>query len=138
MPSALSRSIARGFRYMDDTVRGDASGVTVEFMPADRRSLSEMGSAASQVSGTLTWEQTQSVVWQQTPAQIRIAKLQRVEDAAVTAAAAQAAAPPPPPPPADPAAAVAGVPDALIKTMMPDGKPSPTMMRGRRVPPAVA
>ena len=122
---------------MEDTVRGDASGVSVEFMPADRRSLSEMGSAASQVAGTLTWEQTQSVVWQQTPAQIRIAKLQRVEDAAVTAAAVQAALPPPPPPAELPIPSAAGIPD-LTKTMMPDGKPSPAMMRGRRVPPAVA
>ena len=135
--AALSRAIARGFRYMEDTVRGDASGVSVEFMPADRRSLSEMGSAASQVSGTLTWEQTQSVVWQQTPAQIRIAKLQRVEDAAVVAAAVQAALPPPPPPAELPIPPAAGIPD-LTKTMMPDGKPSPAMMRGRRVPPAVA
>lgn len=77
---ALSRTIARAFRYMGDDVRGNAARVSAQWMPADRPSLAEMGAAASQVSGTLTWEQTQEVVWQRTPAQIAVAKAQRAED----------------------------------------------------------
>lgn len=93
----LARTIARAFRYMGDDVRGDSSKVSVQWMPADRPSLSEMGSAASQVMGTLTWEQTQEIVWQQTPAQIAVAKAQRAEDMVLaqqqaTLAAAQKAA----------------------------------------------
>jgi hypothetical protein len=76
----LARTIARAFRYMGDETRGDASQIAVQWMPADRPSLAEMGSAASQVMGTLTWEQTQEIVWQQTPAQIAVAKAQRAED----------------------------------------------------------
>jgi hypothetical protein len=76
----MARAIARCFRYMGDATRGDASKVGIQWMPADRPSLSEMGSAASQVMGTLTWEQTQEIVWQQTPAQIAVAKAQRAED----------------------------------------------------------
>lgn len=94
----LSRAIARAFRYMGDDTRGDASKIGIQWMPADRPSLAEMGSAASQVMGTLTWEQTQEIVWQQTPAQIAVAKAQRMEDmvlaqqqAAMTAAARPAA-----------------------------------------------
>ncbi len=78
--SALRRTIARSFRYMGDQSRGDAAGVEIAWKPSERRSLSEMSSAASQVSGTLTWEQTQEIVWQQDPAQIRRAKAQRAED----------------------------------------------------------
>lgn len=76
----LARTIARSFRYMGDESRGDASAISIQWMPADRPSLAEMGSAASQVMGTLTWEQTQEIVWQQTPAQIAVAKAQRQED----------------------------------------------------------
>jgi hypothetical protein len=78
--ATLAHTIARAFRYMGDTARGDASEVSVSWKPAERRSLSEMGAAASQVQGTLTWEQTQEIVWQQDPAQIRLAKTQRAED----------------------------------------------------------
>jgi hypothetical protein len=77
---ALARTIARAFRYMGDTQRGDAAKISAQWMPADRPSLAEMGSAASQVMGTLTWEQTQEIVWQRTPAQIVTAKAQRADD----------------------------------------------------------
>ncbi len=78
--AALSQAVARAFRYMGDQARGDAAGVEIVWKPSERRSLSEMASAASQVTGTLTWEQTQEIVWQQDPAQIRRAKAQRAED----------------------------------------------------------
>jgi len=98
--AALSRTIARGFRYMGDTARGDAARVEISWKPAERRSLSEMASAASQVSGTLTWEQTQEVVWQQDPAQIRRAKAQRAEDLVLAQQMAALAANPAAPRPA--------------------------------------
>ncbi len=76
----IARAVARAFRYMGDASRGDASKIGVAWKPAERYSLAEMGSAASQVNGTLTWEQTQEVVWQRTPSQIEQAKAQRAQD----------------------------------------------------------
>ncbi|MGZ6852477.1 MAG: phage portal protein [Mycobacteriaceae bacterium] len=78
--ATLARTIARAFRYMGDTDRGDASQVSVSWKPAERRSLSEMAAAAGTVGTTLTWEQQQEIIWQQDPAQIRLAKTQRAED----------------------------------------------------------
>lgn len=77
---ALSRAVARSFRFMGDDVRGDASRVSVQWKPPERYSLAEMGSAASQVGSTLTWAQTQEVVWQRTPQEIEDAKAQRAEE----------------------------------------------------------
>lgn len=102
LDAALSRAVARAFRFMGDDLRGDASRVSVQWKPPERYSLAEMGSAASQVSGTLTWAQTQEVVWQRTPQEIEDAKAQRAEDLilaqqqarlAVAAAAAPRVAP---------------------------------------------
>lgn len=91
----LARAIALAFDFMGDVERSDPSKTVVQFAPVDLYSLSEKASAASQVSGTLTWEQTQQEVWQQTPAQIAAAKVQRQDDlvlaqqqALLTAAAA--------------------------------------------------
>ncbi len=90
----IARAVARCFRYTDDAVRGDASKIAVQWAPADRPSLSEMGAAASQVQGTLTWEQTQQIVWQQTPAQIAVAKAQRAQDLVLAQQQARLAQPP--------------------------------------------
>lgn len=96
---ALSKTIARAFRYMGDTEgRGDASQVNVSWTPAERFSLSEKGMAASQVGTTLTWEQTQEIVWQQTPAEVEQAKSQRMQDLMVAAMAAPKPVPPTPTP----------------------------------------
>lgn len=84
----LARAIALAFDFMSDDTRSDASKTLVQFSPVEKFSLSEMASAASQVSGTLTWEQTQQEVWQQTPQQIGAAKVQRQDD--LTLAAQQA------------------------------------------------
>lgn len=98
---ALSKTIARAFRYMGDEIRGDASRVSVSWSPAERFSLAEKGMAASQVNGTLTWEQTQTIIWQQSPAEVEQAKAQRMQDLMTQALAAGPSAASPPTPPTE-------------------------------------
>jgi hypothetical protein len=96
------------FQFMGDDARADVSQLAVDWIPAERYSLAEKGSAAAQAGSTLTWEQIQREIWQQTPAQIAEAKAQRMDDlvlaqqlAAIKAAAplpGSAAAPPAPGP----------------------------------------
>lgn len=94
---ALSKTIARAFRYMGDESRGDAAKVNVTWTPAERFSLSEKGMAASQVGQTLTWEQTQEIIWQQSPAEVEQAKSQRMQDLMVAAMSAPKPVAPNPP-----------------------------------------
>lgn len=77
---SLSRVMSLGFQFMGDAVRGDLSQIAVDWLPAERYSLAEQGAAASQAATSLTWEQTQRIIWQQTPAQIAEAKSQRADD----------------------------------------------------------
>lgn len=77
---AIARALARAFRYMGDDGRSDPTTLTLSWAPAQRHTLAEMGSAAAQVGQTLSWEQTQAIVWQRTPGEIAVARAQRMED----------------------------------------------------------
>lgn len=93
---AVARILSLGFRFMGDDARADVSQLSVSWIPAERYSLAEKGSAAAQAGATLTWEQVQEFIWQMSPAEIAQAKAQRAEDAVLaqqqaTLAAAAAA-----------------------------------------------
>jgi hypothetical protein len=92
---SLSRVISLAFKFMGDDARSDLSQIAVDFLPAERYSLAEQGSAAAQAVGSLTCEQQQRIIWQQTPAQIDQARTQRADDMLLAAhmAAVQAPAP---------------------------------------------
>lgn len=104
--AALSQVVALAFRFMGDDVRADVSQIGFDWAPAERYSLAEQGSAAAGAGASLTWEQQQRIIWQQTPQQIAEAKAQRADDmvlaqamAAVRAARPTLALPPVAPPP---------------------------------------
>lgn len=88
---SLARVMSIAFKFKGDDVRSDLSQIAIDWMPTERYSLAEQGSAAAQSVGSLTWEQQQRIIWQQSPAQIAIAKQQRAQDALL----AQLAAPVP-------------------------------------------
>lgn len=92
---AVARALARASRYTGDKDRGDAADIAIEWRPADRPSLAEMGSAASQVGETLTWEQTQAIIWGRSPAEIARAKAQRADDLVIAQQMAALAQPKP-------------------------------------------
>jgi len=77
---SLSRVMSLAFQFMGDTARADLSRIAVDWLPAERYSLAEQGLAAAQAVTSLTWEQIQRIIWQQTPAQIDEAKAQRADD----------------------------------------------------------
>jgi len=78
--SSLARVLSLAFKFMGDETRADVSQISVDWLPTERYSLSEQGSAAAQALSSLTWEQIQRIVWQQTPSQIDAAQVQRVAD----------------------------------------------------------
>lgn len=77
---SLARILGLAFHFMGDETRADASRIAINWLPAERYSLSEMGSAAAQAGTSLTWEQQQDIIWQQSPQEIAVAKSQRSED----------------------------------------------------------
>lgn len=77
---ALSRAIADGFAFQEDDTRSDASEITVNFLPVERYSLAEKGSAAAQAIYSLPRETMWDVIWQLDPDQIRTAKTQWMQD----------------------------------------------------------
>jgi len=77
---ALARVLSLAFRFMGDDARADVSQLSVSWLPAERYSLAEKGSAAAQAGTTLTWEQIQEFIWQMSPADIAVAKAQRAQD----------------------------------------------------------
>jgi len=87
---ALARSVGTAFSMSGDSDRGNAAKIRVEWTPAERYSLAERASADSQAQ-SLTWEQRQRVIWQQTPDEIRLAAAQRAQDAMQALLAAQPA-----------------------------------------------
>jgi len=89
---SLARIIGLGFKFMGDDVRADASRIQVNWLPAERYSLSERAAAAAQAGTSLTWEQTQEEVWQMSPQQITLAKAQRAEDSVLALQQARLAA----------------------------------------------
>jgi len=92
---SLARIMSLAFKFMGDDARSDVSQLAIDWIPAERYSLAEKGSAAAQAGSTLTWEQVQREVWQQTPQQIAEAKAQRMDDLVLAQqlAAIKAAAP---------------------------------------------
>lgn len=93
---ALARAISLGLTFMGQTERAPISGLQVSWYPAERFSLAERAQADS-LSVSLTWQQKQELIWQQTPQQIARAQSQRIADSllndAVTAATAARTAP---------------------------------------------
>jgi hypothetical protein len=77
---SLARILALGFAFMGDDARADAAKMSVSWVPAERYSLAEKGSAASQAGQSLTWEQQQEFIWQMDPQDIASAKAQRADD----------------------------------------------------------
>lgn len=89
---ALSRCIALGFEYMNDKERSDPAEITVNFLPAERYSLAEKGSAAAQAINSLPRETIGDVIWQLDPVQLEAAKTQWMEQTMQAQIAQQAAA----------------------------------------------
>lgn len=78
---ALAFNIALAFEYMNDPSRSDPATVEVNFLPVERYSLAEKGSASAQASTVLPFEMIMDLIWQMTPQQIRQAKSMRAADA---------------------------------------------------------
>jgi hypothetical protein len=91
---SLARVMSLAFKFMGDEERADLSRISIDWLPAERYSLAEQGSAAAQAAGSLTWEQIQRKIWQQSPAEIAQARIQRTDDLLLSQhfAAVQAAA----------------------------------------------
>lgn len=89
---ALAEILGIAFSYMGDSVRSDASRIEVDFLPVERYSLAERGSATAQ-SVTLPLEDVLQEVWQMSPERIQEVMAHRAaEQMQQLVAAAQAAA----------------------------------------------
>lgn len=91
---ALAFSIA--YQFKGDTARADRAKIKVDWMPAQRHSLSEM--AAADGTSTLPFEDKLRVIYQMTPREIAAAKTNRADDLVFQQALAAANQPPPPAP----------------------------------------
>lgn len=110
-----AKVMSAAFAFTGDMARADLGSIGVDWMPAERYSIGERASADS--LSTLPFEQKLRLIWQMTPQEIELAKMQRSADLTYTAAVSKAQAPPTPTPappprvtvvPADPAPPATG------------------------------
>ena len=82
--------VSIGFKMMGDTDRAPVSGISVDWVPAERYSLAEKAQADAQAL-SLPWEQKMRLIWQLDPNEVAIASAQRAHDAMLAAMATPAA-----------------------------------------------
>jgi hypothetical protein len=128
-----------GYQFKKDAKRARLEDLQVDFMPAQRHSLSEM--AAADGTSTLPFEDKLRIIYQMTPREIAAAKTNRSDDLVFQAALAAAQAPPPAPAaPANPQAPSEGGAPAAPNGQQPPpprGGPPPNGQQQQQPPPGV-
>jgi hypothetical protein len=81
----LARALSLAFKMSSDDTRADMSRIAIDWEPAARPSLTDQATADS-LAQSLTWEQKQTIIWQQNPQEVAIARAQRAQDAMLAAA----------------------------------------------------